>query len=81
MDQKSTGHYRKLTSGKLKEFLERNYHYGQRGHALKQIISSAGTCSGDSGGPLYQVRSVSRSVLISSLQEVGRDYVVTGLVR
>ena len=84
MDQKSSGRYRKLKTGRLQDLLEWKYHYGLQGHDQKQIISSAGTCSGDSGGPLYQVRTLSSLLSCVEqlpLQEVGRDYVVTGLVR
>ena len=86
VDTRDNGKYYKITKKSLTEQLER-FHYGLRGHSHREMISSAGTCSGDSGGPLFQVRSSQPHNLTAfpSPQEIydaqGPAYVVTGLVR
>jgi len=63
------GKFRKLKNRRLRDKLERMFHYGRRGRKLDPIIASAGTCSGDSGGPVYQ-----------EVFGKKRHFVVTGLV-
>ena len=54
VDTQDTGKYYKISKKSLTDQLE-NFHYGLRGNGHQEMISSAGTCSGDSGGPLFQV--------------------------
>ena len=55
VDTQGKGKYYKIDKKSLTDQLE-SFHYGRKGNNHREMISSAGTCSGDSGGPLFQVR-------------------------
>ena len=45
-------YYRKTSKRTLVDTLNGYFHYGAK-HGLDGYVTSAGTCKGDSGGPLY----------------------------
>ena len=58
--------YYPITPSKLKSIILKKFHYGAKYDPVG-YVTSAGTCSGDSGGPLY-------------VETKSGQYVVTGVV-
>ena len=63
---KGNGRYAPVSESKQKSALLKKFHYGAKYDPVG-YVTSAGTCSGDSGGPLY-------------VETKSGQYVVTGLV-
>ena len=62
------GQFKKVTGSKSKEYLKK-YHYGAK-YAPEGYVASAGTCRGDSGGPLY--------ITENNLSTSNKSYIVLG---
>ena len=58
--------FQRVTEKRSRSYLEK-FHYGAK-ESLEGYVASSGTCSGDSGGPLY----------VSQHQDTSRKYVVIG---
>ena len=63
---KGNGRYAPVSESKQKSALLKKFHYGAKYDPVG-YVTSAGTCSGDSGGPLY-------------VETKSGQYVVTGVV-
>ena len=62
------GKFKKVKVSKSQEYLKK-YHYGVR-YSPNGYVASAGTCRGDSGGPLYMTET--------DLGNTKKSYIVTG---
>ena len=60
------------SSKKLKSVILRKFHYGAKYDPVG-YVTSAGTCSGDSGGPLY-VETRPGQYVVTGLVSGGRGY-------
>ena len=63
------GGYFQISTSKLKSIILQKFHYGAKYDPVG-YVTSAGTCFGDSGGPLY----------VKTRYKGKTKYVVTGLV-
>ena len=62
------GQFKKVSRSKSQEYLKK-YHYGAK-YAPEGYVASAGTCRGDSGGPLY--------ITENNLSTSKKSYIVLG---